>query len=245
MVLIVLCLVLVTNDVRQHHFHKQKIYLLRIFSIYPASISVKKGLFSSKQHRSTRRNNSLHPGYLTSLVTRTNHNTIQTISIYVRVFRTADHAGQIFIPHRPLCKFCLNCSRGLLFGVVSWGLFMSGRFCPGWILSVLVLSEYICYIRKLNITLNFMFRMYDKKCISVTSHALYPSPLSQTVTPSRTPPPLERDVLYGRPLCGRCRNIEFTITIRIYIIHYITFNVLKIIRILHYITCTFCIMRLP
>src|SRR6218665_1799909 len=88
--------------VRQHHFHKQKIYLglPRIFSIDPASISVKKGLFSSKQHRSTRRNNSLHPGYLTSLVTRTNHNTIHTIGSYVRVFRTADHAGQIFIPHR-------------------------------------------------------------------------------------------------------------------------------------------------
>src|SRR6218665_3628033 len=95
-------MVLLTNDVRQHHFHKQKIYLLRIFSIYPASISVKKGLFSSKQHRSTRRNNSLHPGYLTSLVTRTNHNTIQTIGIYVRVFRTDYHTGQIFIPHRLL-----------------------------------------------------------------------------------------------------------------------------------------------
>ena len=27
-----------------------------------------------------------------------------------------------------------------------------------------------------------------------------PLPLSQTVTPSRTPSPLERDVLYGRPL---------------------------------------------
>src|SRR6218665_2492536 len=66
-----------------------------------ASISVRKRLFSSKQHRSTRRNNSLHPGYLTSLLTRTNHSTIQTIGIYVRVFRTADHAGQIFIPHRP------------------------------------------------------------------------------------------------------------------------------------------------
>src|SRR6218665_888429 len=75
MVLIVLWLVLVTNDVRQHHFHKQKIYLLKNFSIDPASISVKKGLFSSKQHRSTRRSNSFHPSYLTSLVTRTNHNT--------------------------------------------------------------------------------------------------------------------------------------------------------------------------
>src|SRR6218665_3015715 len=37
-----------------------------------------------------------------------------------------------------------------------------------------------------------------KICISVTSHALYPLPLSPTVTPSQTPPPFERDVLYGR-----------------------------------------------
>src|SRR6218665_1134221 len=59
-------------------------------------------------------------------------------------------------------------------GVLSEGLFMSGRFCPGWILSVPVLSEYICYIRKLNITLNFMFRMYDNFFISVTSHSLFP-----------------------------------------------------------------------
>ena len=35
--------------------------------------------------------------------------------------------------------------------------------------------------------------------ISVTSHALEPFPCLQTVTPSRTPP-LERDVLYGRPV---------------------------------------------
>ena len=34
----------------------------------------------------------------------------------------------------------------------------------------------------------------------MTSHALGPLPLSQTVTPSRTHSPLERDVLYGRPL---------------------------------------------
>src|SRR6218665_1133439 len=66
-------------------------------------------------------------------------------------------------------------------------------FCPG-VLSGLVfvrsplLSQYICYNRKLNITLNFMFHMYDKICISVTSHTL-PPPLSQTVTPSRTPYP--------------------------------------------------------
>src|SRR6218665_53295 len=44
---------------RQHHFRPEKIYLLRISCIDPASSSVKKGLFSSRQH--TLRNNSLHP----------------------------------------------------------------------------------------------------------------------------------------------------------------------------------------
>jgi len=45
---------------RQHHFsYREKIYLIRIFCIDPASISIKKELFSSQQH--TLRNNSLHP----------------------------------------------------------------------------------------------------------------------------------------------------------------------------------------
>ena len=35
--------------------------------------------------------------HLTSLVTRTNHN---TIDVYVRIIRTDYYAGQIFIPHR-------------------------------------------------------------------------------------------------------------------------------------------------
>ena len=44
---------------------------------------------------------------------------------------------------------------------------------------------------------------------------LTPSPLSQTVTPSWTPP-LERDVLHGWPLNLGCINLEIrpTITIR-------------------------------
>jgi len=42
--------------------------------------------------------------------------------------------------------------------------------------------------------------MYEKKLKSVTSHALEPHPLSQTVTSSRTLCPFERDVLYGRSL---------------------------------------------
>src|SRR6218665_2566492 len=67
---------------------------------HPELITI--GLYSSDDTGSwnCERAYSLHPGYLTSLVMRTNHNTIQTIGIYVRVFRTADHAEQIFIPHR-------------------------------------------------------------------------------------------------------------------------------------------------
>src|SRR6218665_2269021 len=52
----------------------------------------------------------------------------------------------------PLYKFYLNCSRRFL----SRG-FTRVAFCP-----FPLLSQYICYNRKLNITLNFMFHMYDK-----------------------------------------------------------------------------------
>src|SRR6218665_2143115 len=37
---------------------------------------------------------------------------------------------------------------------------------------------------------------------------LTPSPLSQTVTPSRTPSPLERDVLHGRPRRQSLARVE-------------------------------------
>src|SRR6218665_2275850 len=48
---------------KHHHFHSDKIYLLRFVCIDPASISIKEGLFSSKQQTRTctLRNNSLHP----------------------------------------------------------------------------------------------------------------------------------------------------------------------------------------
>src|SRR6218665_3093850 len=83
----------------------------------------------------------------------------------------------------------------LFAGVFCLEGFVRDGFCP-----FPLQSEYICYKRKLNITLNFMFHMYDKKIYKrVTSHALDPLPLSQTATPSRTPSPLERYVLYGRP----------------------------------------------
>src|SRR6218665_3575152 len=59
----------------------------------------------------------------------------------------------------PLYKFHINCSRRFLsIGVLSEGL-SSGRFCPGWFLSVRPI-QYICCNRKLNITLNFMHVSY-------------------------------------------------------------------------------------
>src|SRR6218665_2997437 len=69
-----------------------------------------------------------------------------------------------------------------------------GGFCPGvfvWVgfCSVPLRSQYICYNSKLNIALNFMFHMYDKNLYKRdVTYSLPPSPLSQTVTPSRTPP---------------------------------------------------------
>src|SRR6218665_3643286 len=85
--------------------------------------------------------------------------------------------------------------------------FLSGGFCPegfvrGNFFPSPLLSEYIDYNRKLNITFNFRFHMYEKNLNSVMSHALGepPHPLSQTVTLSQTPSnPLECDILYGRP----------------------------------------------
>src|SRR6218665_2243010 len=61
--------------------------------------------------------------------------------------------------------------QGFCQGVFCLEGFVRGGFCPFPLLSEYM---YICYNRKLNITLNFIFHMYDKKCISVTSHALDP-----------------------------------------------------------------------
>src|SRR6218665_3776832 len=100
---------------------------------------------------------------------------------------------------------CTNSLSIILFaGVYVWGFLrglLSGRFCPGWFLCVPPSVRIHLYYRKLSITLNFRFHMYDKKIISVTSQALDHLPLSQTDTPSRIPSPLKRDVLYERPLC--------------------------------------------
>src|SRR6218665_689388 len=79
-------------------------------------------------------------------------------------------------PDKASCKNSLSVVCGILSGRVCqrvFGLegFVRGVFCP-----FLLLSQYICYNRKLNITLNFMFNMYDKKSKSVTSHAPAPLP---------------------------------------------------------------------
>src|SRR6218665_3748682 len=58
----------------------------------------------------------------------------------------------------PLYKFSLNCSRGFFRGILSGGL-LSGGLCPGWFCPFPLLSEYICYNRKLNTALDFMFHM--------------------------------------------------------------------------------------
>src|SRR6218665_2209269 len=80
-------------------------------------------------------------------------------------------------------------SRGFLFGGLSGVFclegFVRGDFCPS-----TLLSENIHYNRKPNITFNFRFHMYEIFLKSVMSHALGPPlPLSQTVTPYRTPSP--------------------------------------------------------
>jgi|SRR6218665_111849 len=47
--------------------------------------------------------------------------------------------------------------------------------------------------------LNFMFHIHDKKFESVMSHDFTQPQPSKTVTPSSTPP-LDHDILYGRPM---------------------------------------------
>src|SRR6218665_2851147 len=75
------------------------------------------------------------------------------------------------------CKNSISIVRGGFFP----GGFVRVGFCP-----FPLRSQYICYNRKLNITLNFTFHMYDK---NLYKRDVTCSPLSQTVTPSRTPFP--------------------------------------------------------
>src|SRR6218665_3539595 len=65
----------------------------------------------------------------------------------------------------PLYKFSLNCSQGFLSGGFYQGVFCLEGFVRGGFCPFSLLSEYICYKRKVNITLNFMFQMYDKNLL--------------------------------------------------------------------------------
>src|SRR6218665_1202818 len=80
--------------------------------------------------------------------------------------------------------------------------FVRGGFCPS-----SLLSEYIRYNRKLNITFHFRFHMYEKS-LKVRRHMLFdPSAhLSQTVTPSRTPSSSSVTYCMDGPYCPRAKT---------------------------------------
>src|SRR6218665_3641801 len=108
--------------------------------------------------------------------------------------------------HTYICQYrgvCLSLQRfltGVLHGFFVWKV-LSGVFVHP------LLSEYIHYNRKLNITFNVRFHMYEffLKCDVTCS---WTPPVSQTVTPSRTPSALERDILYERPLIAVYYEID-------------------------------------
>src|SRR6218665_630408 len=78
-------------------------------------------------------------------------------------------------------------------GVLSGGL-LSRRFCPGWFLSIPLASVRIHLLQQKVRHQSHHFKFHVSLCmikifISVTSHALDPLPLLQTITPSRAPSP--------------------------------------------------------
>src|SRR6218665_2708106 len=77
--------------------------------------------------------------------------------------------------------------QGVLSEVFCLEGFVWGGFCP-----FPLLSEYICYNTKLNITLNFMFHMYDKKIYKCDVTCSLP-PLCHNLSPLLGPRPRERD----------------------------------------------------
>jgi len=95
--------------------------------------------------------------------------------------------------HMSLQGVCLS-SREFLSGVFVW------KVLSGVVLSVPLLSEYIRYNRKLNITFKFRFHTYENSFKSVTSYALGPhTPVTNCHTFSHLLP-LERDILFGGPI---------------------------------------------
>ena len=97
MVLIVLWLVLVTNDIRHHHFHKEKIYLLRFFLLIRPLFPLRKDYFH--QNNIDLQVEIIH--CIQAIWRHWSREPITTLSAPLsRFIRTDYHAGQIFIPHR-------------------------------------------------------------------------------------------------------------------------------------------------
>src|SRR6218665_3526745 len=69
------------------------------------------------------------------------------------------------------CVSSRACFFGVCLGFFCLEGLVRGGFCPS-----PLLSEYIHYNRKLNITFNFRFHMYEILLKSLTSHALGPPP---------------------------------------------------------------------
>src|SRR6218665_3739888 len=85
-------------------------------------------------------------------------------------------------------------SRGFLPGVCLGVFCLKGFVRSGFVRNT---SEYICYNRKLNITLNFRFRMYEIFLKCDVTCPWTPSPVTNCHTfPDPLPLPLERDVLF-------------------------------------------------
>src|SRR6218665_2677542 len=88
-----------------------------------------------------------------------------------------------------ICQILSQLFAGVFVRGFCQGVFCQEGFVRGGFYPFPLLSEYVCYDRKLNITLNSMFRMYDKKMYKCDVTCSLPPPLSQTVTPSGTPSP--------------------------------------------------------
>src|SRR6218665_37023 len=98
---------------------------------------------------------------------------------------------------------------GVCLGVFCLEGFVRGRFCPS-----PLLSESIHYNRKLNITFNFRFHMYEIFLKSVTSHALGPPspPLTNCHTFSDPLPPSSVTYFMDGPILecdrGMAKNMK-------------------------------------
>ena len=82
--------------------------------------------------------------------------------------------------------------------MLSWGL-LSGRFWPGWFLSVTPSVRIHCYNRKLNITLNFMFHMCDKNVHKCDITCTWPPPAHKLSHLLGPPPPRAWRTLWKAP----------------------------------------------